>query len=138
MLFCMQVAAAALLLHLSSDKRQRRCFFCLTSCGCPRCSRSGCPALISNQNQSIQLRKSIQRVYRCDLGSFFNSFKCDVEKINLTYFLFYFPWQIKFALLPLTDVCAAPFQFIQNTVFGTSRNDNTTNIDEKRNNNVPT
>ena len=42
----MQVAAAALLFYLSSDKRQRRCFFCQTAQRQRRCfSSSGCPAL---------------------------------------------------------------------------------------------
>ena len=33
---------------------------------------------------------------------------------------------------PLTVACASPFWFTQNTVFGTSRNDKTTENDGKR------
>ena len=45
----MQVAAAALLFHLSSDKRQRRCFFALQRQRQRRYfSSSVCPALIIN------------------------------------------------------------------------------------------
>ena len=63
---------------------------------------------IPNQNQGIHLRKGIQKVYCFDLGSFFNSVKYDCEKINSTYFLSYFPWQIKLEIL-----CnAKPFEIV--------------------------
>ena len=57
------------------------------------------PKCISNQNHGILLRKSMRRVYRFELGSFFKCIKYDCEKIDSTYFLSYFPWQIKLTLL---------------------------------------
>ena len=42
------------------------------------------------------------------------------------------------AVPPLTAACAFPFWFTQNTTFGTSRNDNATDNDGKRNNYVQT
>ena len=40
--------------------------------------------------------------------------------------------------VPLTAACAPPFWFTKNTIFGTSRNDKTTDNDGKRNNYVRT
>ena len=71
------------------------------------------PKCISNQNQSIHLRKGIQRAYHFDLGSFFNSNKYDCEKIDSTYFLSYFPWQNKLTILSR----AKPTRKLRNCTF---------------------
>ena len=42
------------------------------------------------------------------------------------------------AVPPLTDTCAPPFKFAQNTVFGTSLKDKTAHDDGKKNNYVQT
>ena len=56
------------------------------------------PRCIWNQNQGIQLRKGIQRIYLFDWGFFLNSIKNDCKKNDSTYFLLYFPWQIKLTI----------------------------------------
>ena len=47
-------------------------------------------------------------------------------------------WGARGGVPPLTDACAPPFRFIQNTVFVTSLKDKTAHNDGKRNNYVQT
>ena len=81
------------------------------------------PKRISNLNQGIQPRKGMRRVYRFDLGSFCYLIKYDCKKLDSTYYLSYFPRQIKLTILS----SAKPTCKLRNYTFFAKLTTNTNN-----------